>query len=117
MAVAPLVSQSQLVDRIQENWEGNGKELSKSDIKEVLTILEWVTEDAIENCERVKIAGVYIEPKLVPKRKARMGRNPATNEEIKIPAKPASVTVKAKPTKALKDVVPSIQKARRVIGK
>ena len=39
---------------------------------------------------------------VVQKRKARMGRNPATGEAIKIPAK---TVVKARIQKALKDAV------------
>jgi len=39
---------------------------------------------------------------VVQKRKARMGRNPATGEPIKIPAK---TVVKARPVKQLKDAV------------
>ena len=44
--------------------------------------------------------------KLVLKdRKARMGRNPATGEAIKIAAKPASTVVKVAALKALKDTL------------
>ncbi|MEJ2693640.1 MAG: HU family DNA-binding protein, partial [Candidatus Thiodiazotropha sp.] len=37
--------------------------------------------------------------------KARMGRNPATGEAIKIPAKPAKTVVKVTALKALKDKI------------
>ncbi|WP_428389675.1 HU family DNA-binding protein [Mucisphaera sp.] len=37
--------------------------------------------------------------------KARMGRNPATGEEIKIAAKPASTVVKLRALKPLKEMV------------
>ena len=38
-------------------------------------------------------------------RKARMGRNPATGEEIVIPAKPATTRVRVTALKKLKDMI------------
>ncbi len=49
--------------------------------------------------------GVKIRRVKKPARKARMGRNPATGEEMKIAAKPASMAVKISVLKALKDVI------------
>ncbi len=49
--------------------------------------------------------GVKIRRVRKPARKARMGRNPATGEAIKIAAKPASTVVKVSALKALKDTV------------
>ncbi len=49
--------------------------------------------------------GVKIRRVKKPARKARMGRNPATGEAMKIAAKPASTTVKVTALKALKDTV------------
>ena len=40
-----------------------------------------------------------------PATKARMGRNPATGQEIQIKAKPKRTVVKAMPLKALKEIV------------
>ena len=51
--------------------------------------------------------GVKIRRVKKPARKARMGRNPATGEPMKIAAKPATTTVKVVALKALKDVVKS----------
>ena len=47
--------------------------------------------------------GVKIRRVQKPRTKARMGRNPATGEAIKIPAKPATTVVKVAALKALKD--------------
>ncbi len=47
--------------------------------------------------------GVKIRRVRKPARKARMGRNPATGESIKIAAKPASTVIKISALKALKD--------------
>lgn len=49
--------------------------------------------------------GVRIRRVRKPARKARTGRNPATGESIRIPAKPASVGVKLTALKALKESV------------
>lgn len=49
--------------------------------------------------------GVKVRRVKKPARKARMGRNPATGEAIKIAAKPASTTVRVTALKALKDSI------------
>jgi nucleoid DNA-binding protein len=49
--------------------------------------------------------GVKIRRVRKPARKARMGRNPATGETIKIAAKPASTVIKVVALKALKDTL------------
>jgi nucleoid DNA-binding protein len=49
--------------------------------------------------------GVKIRRIKKPRTKARMGRNPATGEAIKIAAKPATTVVKVSALKALKDKI------------
>ncbi len=49
--------------------------------------------------------GVKIRRAKRPARKARMGRNPATGEPMKIPAKPITTIVKLTALKSLKDTV------------
>jgi nucleoid DNA-binding protein len=49
--------------------------------------------------------GVKVRRVRKPARKARMGRNPATGEEIRIAAKPAHTVVKVTPLKGLKDML------------
>ena len=49
--------------------------------------------------------GVKIRRVKKPRTKARMGRNPATGESIKIAAKPATTVVKVSALKALKDKI------------
>jgi DNA-binding protein HU-beta len=71
--------------------------------KDVTTFFDLLTDIA---CKETKKKGMFILPglgKLVKAhRKARMGRNPATGETIKIPAK---TVVKFKVAKACKDAV------------
>jgi nucleoid DNA-binding protein len=49
--------------------------------------------------------GIKVRRILKPRTKARMGRNPATGEAIKIAAKPAKTVVKVAALKALKDKI------------
>ena len=49
--------------------------------------------------------GVKVRRVMKPRTKARMGRNPATGEAIKIAAKPAKTVVKVTALKALKDKI------------
>ena len=57
-------------------------------------------------------AGEFILPGLMkirsakrPATKARMGRNPATGEQIEIPARPAATVVRVRPLKRLNEMV------------
>ena len=67
---------------------------------------EFFDELAVLAEKELKRSGEFVLPGMVKlvvqKRKARMGRNPATGEAIKIPAK---TVVKAKIAKPLKDAV------------
>ena len=49
--------------------------------------------------------GIKVRRVVKPRTKARMGRNPATGEAIKISAKPAKTVVKVAALKALKDKI------------
>ena len=73
-------------------------------------MLDTVAEEAIKE---VKKSGVFVVPglgRLVRvDRKARMGRNPATGEAIKIPAKKV---VKFRVAKAAKDAIVPPKKAK-----
>ena len=75
-------------------------ELSK---KQSAAILDGIVELAKSETKRV---GAFTLPGLgktvLSKRKARIGRNPATGEEIKIPAK---TVVKMRIAKAFKDAI------------
>ena len=82
--------------------------LSKKQVDSVLGELE----DLIERHMRKRSAGEFVLPGLLkiktakrPASKKRMGRNPATGEEMIIAAKPASMRVKVTPLKKLKDMI------------
>jgi DNA-binding protein HU-beta len=92
---ANRMTQTQLVRSIAENCEVNNK-CAKA-------MLEHLATTAVAE---VKKNGVFVVPglgRLVRSdRKARMGRNPATGEAIKIPAKKV---VKFRVAKATKDAI------------
>lgn len=105
-----MMSQAELVEDL-----ANRTGWTKSDVKHLLAELEEVIHTNLRNCIRTKVAGVTIYPHLRPKQKARMGRNPATGEEVKIGAKPASAVVKAKVDSKLKQHAPSVKKLQNAL--
>ena len=96
MAEATRMTQTQIIRELAESAE-----LSPKVVKQVLTQL---TEMAVRETKK---KGVFVMPggigRLVrQERKARTGRNPATGEAIKIPAKKV---VKFRLGKAVKDAI------------
>jgi DNA-binding protein HU-beta len=103
------LTQSQLVTEVAERAG-----LSKADTKGVFEALEEVVLEQLGEAEKVKIGGiVQLTVRLKDATGPRKGRNPATGEEITIAAKPASVTVRARPLAKAKAALPSVQTARR----
>ncbi|HMI28659.1 MAG TPA: HU family DNA-binding protein [Gaiellaceae bacterium] len=103
------LTQSQLVGEIADRAG-----LTKGETKSVLEALEEVVLDQLADAEKVRIGGVVqLTVRVKEATKARKGRNPATGEEITISAKPASVTVKARPLAKAKAALPSVGSARR----
>jgi DNA-binding protein HU-beta len=103
------LTQTQLVSAVAERAD-----LSKSDAKNAVAALEEIVLEELGNAQKVRIGGlVQLTVRVKPAQKARKGRNPATGEEIKIAAKPASVDVRARPLARAKEALPSVQKARR----
>jgi len=106
------LTQTQLADEVAQRAG-----TSRAEAKQVLTALEEVVLEQIAAAEKVKIgAVVQIEVRIRPATKERPGRNPATGEEIMISAKPASVTVKARPLAKAKAAAPSVEAAKRKLA-
>ena len=103
------LTQGQLVGEVAERAG-----LTKADTKSVLEALEEVVLEQLGDAEKVRIGGVVqLTVRVKDATGPRKGRNPATGEEITIGAKPASVTVKARPLAKAKAALPSVQAARR----
>jgi len=89
----------------------------RGEIRHVMAALEDLVTAELQEANKVKIGQlVQLEVKIRPARKARMGRNPQTGEDVKIKAKPASAVVKARLLKKAKDACPSTAKAKKVLG-
>jgi DNA-binding protein HU-beta len=95
MADARRMGKSELFSHFAERFE-----VKRTQAREYFDELTQLAE------KELKRAGEFVLPGMVKlvvqKRKARMGRNPATGEAIKIPAK---TVVKARIAKQLKDAV------------
>jgi nucleoid DNA-binding protein len=104
-----MLTQSQLADAVADRAG-----LTRVEAKRALSALEEVVLDEISNAEKVKIGGVVqLVVRLKPATKSRLGRNPATGEEITISAKPASVDVRARALTKAKSALPTVQKAKK----
>ncbi len=79
--------------------------------KEVESVYNALADAVTASCSKrgagqITLPGlVKVELKKRPARKKRMGRNPATGEEIVIPAKPATTVLKARVLAGLKNAV------------
>jgi nucleoid DNA-binding protein len=99
-AVSKSLTQAQL---IAELADATGR--SKAEVKDMFDHLFKLVKAQLAKGYAVTLPGlVKIELKKKAARAARPGRNPATGETIMIKAKPASMAVKAKPIKALKEL-------------
>ncbi len=101
--VGKKMTKTGILNEIAQNTE-----LSRKQVDSVLLELESLIERHIKK----RGAGEFTLPGLLkvrsvkrPATKKRMGRNPATGEEIVIPAKPATTRVRVTPLKRLKEMV------------
>ena len=103
-AIGTKQTKTQIIQTIVEETG-----LAKKDVTAVFTSLSELIQRHMKKRGSGEFAipdtGVKIRRVKKPARKARMGRNPATGEEIKIPAKPASTVVKVVALKSLKDSI------------
>lgn len=96
-------TKTQIVNQIAEE-----NELTKKQVSGVLESLEEMIQLHINK----RSVGEFVMPGLFkiqtvkkPAKKARMGINPFTKEEVMFKAKPASIAVKVRPLKKLKEMV------------
>ena len=103
------LTQTQLAEAVAERAG-----LSKAQAKSAITALEEVVLSEVGNAEKVKIGNlVQLTVRVKPATKERVGRNPATGEEITIGPKPASVDVKPRVLARTKAALPSIETAKQ----
>lgn len=101
-AITERYSKTQMLTQISENTE-----LTR---KQVQSVLDELT-DIIEGHVKKRGVGEFVLPGLMkiatvkkPAKKARKGINPFTGEETMFKAKPASIAVKIRPLKKLKEM-------------
>ena len=95
MAEARRMGKSELFSHIAERFD-----VKRTQSREFFDELQQLSERELKRCGEFVLPGMV--KLVVQNRKARMGRNPATGEAIKIPAK---TVVKARIAKQLKDSV------------
>jgi DNA-binding protein HU-beta len=95
MADARRMGKSELFSTFAERFE-----MKRTQAREYFDYLAELSEKELKRSGEFVLPGMV--KLVVQKRKARMGRNPATGEAIKIPAK---TVVKARIAKQLKDAV------------
>ncbi len=101
-AVTERYNKTQMLTEIADNTE-----LSKKQVQAVLDELS----DVIERHVKKRAIGEFVLPGLLkisavkkPAKKARKGINPFTGEETMFKAKPASIALKIRPLKKLKEM-------------
>lgn len=103
-AIATKQTKNQIIATIVEETG-----IARKDVVAVLTSMGEVVARHIKKRGSGEITipetGVKVRRVTKPRTKARMGRNPFTGEEIKIPAKPARTAVRVTALKALKEKV------------
>jgi DNA-binding protein HU-beta len=87
------MTQAQFFQAVSET-----SQVSKGQVRQVFQAVEEIVSKRLKAEGKIPLGGLGA-VKLVD-RKARIGRNPATGEQIKIPARTA---IKITPAKALKD--------------
>ena len=95
MAEARRMGKSELFSHFAERFD-----VKRTQSREFFDELQQLSERELKRCGEFVLPGMV--KLVVQNRKARIGRNPATGEAIKIPAK---TVVKARIAKQLKDSV------------
>ena len=102
-AIRAKMTKTQILNELSEKTE-----LTKKDVDRVMDELEVLIERHIKKggCGEFTLPGLLkIRSVKRPATKKRMGRNPATGEEIVIGPKPASIRARVTALKKLKDMV------------
>jgi DNA-binding protein HU-beta len=108
----PMMTVAQVAASISENTG-----ISKVDVRHVMDDLKDLVLAELEDCKRVKLLGiVQLEPKVKPARKKRMGRNPATGEEIEIAAKPSEAVIRARVLAEAKTATPPLASLKKALS-
>lgn len=103
-SIAVKQTKTQIIQAIAEDTELTRKQVSAV-FDSLAALIQRNMQKRGSGEFSIPQAGIKIRRVRKPARKARMGRNPATGETIKIAAKPASTVIKVAALKALKDTI------------
>ena len=93
----------EIVDTINED-RGEGEEISRKDVKEVISQYHLIILGEVEDNGVFAIPGIVkFVRKFKPAREKRKGTNPFTGEKCVFKAKPATYVVKARPLTKVKN--------------
>ena len=102
IAIREPMTQVQMVTEIADDTG-----FTRTDVIKVLESLgdQIYRHLKARSCGQVKVLGLFNVTKVKkPARKARQGINPFTGEQIEIAAKPATMAIKVRPLKGLKEM-------------
>jgi nucleoid DNA-binding protein len=107
MKMPKMVSQAALMNRALELMEDELR-VAKVTAKDFVDSVTAAAQEALESGNKVSLLGlVTLTPSFRPSLPRRKGRDPRTGEEVMLDPRPASVRLKATPSKRLKDALPS----------
>lgn len=99
----------QVLDDLNAEFPDHG--WGRADVKNCLAAIESTVTKNLSAGEPVNLSGfLKLYSRATPAKPARDGINPFTKEPMRFAAKPASLTIKATPLKALKDTVAAAAK-------
>lgn len=105
------MNRNELIVQVLDELNKQNEDWSRADVKNCLAAIESAVTDSLGRGEPVNLGGfMKFTRKDTPAKPARDGINPFTKEPMRFAAKPASVTVRATPLKALKDSVAAATK-------
>lgn len=80
-----MLNSDAFIAKFKKELDGAGFNLTKKEVKQIVQVNNSLVKELLVSGEGYKLGRLF---KAEPvKRKARTGRNPQTNKEIKIPAK------------------------------
>lgn len=114
-----MLTKSALVrEIIDASADSFDEPLTRREVEAILDAIVHIAKEQLEQGEKFKLHGLAtLIPKYTAAKAARPGRNPLTGEDMVYAAKPATLSVRATPERALKTGMPGLNtKAGKAIA-